>query len=188
MNISEYREEIKGGVIESPEAKELVHELSERALKLTSKLNSYYHEPEEVRRILSELTDSEIDETVRLFPPFSCDFGMNLKLGKHVFINAGTRIQDQGGVTIGNNCLIGHNVVFATINHGESPSDRATLYCAPIVVEDDVWIGSNATILAGVTIGKGSIVAAGAVVTKDVPPMTIVGGVPAKKIKDVKED
>ena len=110
---------------------------------------------------------------------------INISLGKNVFINAGTKMQDQGGITIGNNCLIGHNVVFATLNHREKPSERRNLYCAPITVEDDVWIGANATILSGVTIGAGSIVAAGAVVTKDVARMTVVGGVPAKKIKDI---
>ena len=185
MELHEYKEAIKSGVINTPEVFEFIHMMSERALRITALINSGYHEPAELRRILSELIGSEVDESVRLFPPFSCDFGMNISLGKNVFINAGTKMQDQGGITIGNNCMIGHNVVFATLNHGEKPSERRNLYCAPIIVEDDVWIGANATILSGVTIGAGSIVAAGAVVTKDVARMTVVGGVPAKKIRDI---
>lgn len=86
---------------------------------------------------------------------------------------------------IGDGCQIGHNVVFATLNHGMKPEDRPTTYPAPIVLGKNVWVGSNATILQGVTIGDNSVVAAGAVVTKDVPADTVVGGVPAKVIKKI---
>ena len=83
-------------------------------------------------------------------------------------------------MTIGDGCQIGHDVVFATLNHGLSPEKRKTTYPAPIVLGNNVWIGSNATILQGVTIGDNAVVAAGAVVTKDVAANTVVGGVPAK--------
>ena len=185
MDLEEFRRIVQTGKIASPEAFEFTGQMSQRALKITAKINGGYHEPEEIREFLRELTGSEIDETVRLFPPFSSDFGLNIKLGKRIFINAGTKMQDQGGITIGDGCLIGHNVVFATLDHGLLPEDRRELLCAPIVVGNDVWIGSNATILKGVTIGDGAIIAAGAVVTSDVEPMTIVGGVPARKIKDI---
>ena len=98
----------------------------------------------------------------------------------------GCKFQDQGGITIDEGALIGHNVVLATLNHMVDPELRAGMTSAPIHIGKNVWIGANATVLAGVTIGDGAIVAAGAVVTKDVAPRTIVGGVPARFIKAIK--
>ena len=83
--------------------------------------------------------------------------------------------------------LIGHNVVLATINHDLLPQNNRKNHYAPIKIGNHVWIGSNSTVLSGVTIGEWAVVAAGAVVTKDVPPYTMVGGVPAKIIKKVEE-
>ena len=80
---------------------------------------------------------------------------------------------------------IGHNVVFATLNHGLAPEERKSTYPAPIVLGRNVWVGSNATILQGVTIGDNAVIAAGAVVTKDVAAGTVVGGVPARFIKNI---
>jgi len=88
-------------------------------------------------------------------------------------------------VTLGDDCLVGHNVVFATLNHGIAPEERKSMLPAPIVVGRKVWIGSNSTILQGVTVGDNAIIAAGSVVTKDVPANTIVGGVPAKPIRQI---
>ncbi len=110
---------------------------------------------------------------------------MNLHISKNVFINAGVRIQDTGGVWIDEGALIGHNVVLATLNHDLEPSRRQNLIPAPIHIGKNVWIGSNATVLQGVTVGENSVIAAGAVVTKDVPANSIVGGVPAKLIKKI---
>lgn len=109
----------------------------------------------------------------------------NITIGKGVFINAACHFQDQGGITIGDDTLIGHNVVLATLNHGTSPTDRGTLYPAPIGIGKNVWIGSNCTILPGVTIGDNAIIGAGSVVTKDVERNTVVAGVPAKHIKTI---
>ena len=159
--------------------------LSQEALRLTAELNGSYHTPEEIREIFAELTGKEVDESLRIFPPFYTDCGKNLSIGKHVFFNGGCKVQDQGGITIGDGTLIGHCVVLATLNHDFSPSKRGTLHPAPIVIGKNVWIGANATIVPGVTIGNGSIIAAGAVVTKDVPENVVVGGVPAKIIKTV---
>ena len=147
-------------------------------------LNSRYHTPEEIVGIMSEITGEQVDASFNMFPPFYADFGRNIHIGKNVFINAGCKFQDQGGIFIGDNVLIGHNVVLATINHDLNPYDRHNIY-KPIHIGDRAWIGSNAVITQGVTIGEGAVVAAGAVVTKDVPPLTVVGGVPAKVLKKI---
>ena len=162
--------------------------LSQEALRITAELNNSYHTPEEIRRIMSQLTGRQVSDTFSMFPPFYTDCGKNLKIGEHVFINSGCRFQDQGGITIGDGALIGHNVVMATINHGLEPERRGDNIPAPIVLGKHVWIGANATILPGVTIGDNAVVAAGSVVTKDVPANMVVAGVPAKAIKSVSEE
>lgn len=166
---------------------EIMHELAQDALKITMELNSSYHTPEEIRVLFAQLTGKPVDEGFSLFPPFHTDCGKNIALGKNVFINACCCFQDQGGITIGDGTLIGHGVVLATINHGFSPQERGDNYPSPISIGKNVWIGSHATILPGVTIGDGAIVAAGAVVTRDVPGNVIVGGVPARVLKAVTE-
>ena len=173
------------GPLNTPEIHRFMDEMSNEARRITFELNGSYHNPDEVRALLSRLFGYEVDPTLRVFPPFYTDFGKNIQVGKNVFINACCHFQDHGGVTIGDDCQIGHNVVFATLNHGLTPEDRKTTYPAPIVLGKNVWIGSNATILQGVTIGDNAIVAAGAVVTKDVAANTIVGGVPAKFIRNI---
>lgn len=169
----------------SPEHKAYANELFQEAIRLGMELNNTYHTPEEVRSIMGELTGKKIDPTFRLFPPFYTDFGKNTTFGKDVFVNSGCHFQDQGGITIGDGALIGHNVVLATINHDLDPANNRKNHYAPIKIGNHVWIGSNATVLAGVTIGDWSVVAAGAVVTKDVSPMTVVGGIPARVIRKV---
>lgn len=165
----------------------LMVEHSNEAMRIANELNGSYHTPEEIRDLMSRLTGKKIDETFVLFPPFYSDFGKNIAIGENVFINAGCCFQDQGGITIGNGALIGHKVVLASVNHGHAPKERSWCYPAPIHIGKNVWIGANATILQGVTIGDNSIVAAGAVVAKDVAPNTIVGGVPARFIKTIGE-
>lgn len=158
-------------------------EMSNEARRITFRLNASYHTPDEVRALLSELFGKPVPPSLRVFPPFYTDFGKNIEVGNNVFINACCHFQDHGGVTLGDGCQIGHNVVFATLNHGLAPEHRHTTYPAPIVLGKNVWVGSNSTILQGVTVGDNAVVAAGAVVTKDVPANAIVGGVPAKVIK-----
>ena len=109
-------------------------------------------------------------------------------MGRNVFINTGCRFQDQGGIVLGDSALIGHNVVLATLNHDEEPVKRHILHPAPIVLGKNVWIGANATVVPGVSIGDGAVVAAGAVVTKDVPPNVVVGGVPARILKQIETE
>ncbi|MCI8992354.1 MAG: sugar O-acetyltransferase [Eubacterium sp.] len=168
------------------EKKLTADELFQEAIKITMEMNNQYHTPEELREIMSRLTGKKVDDTFRLFPPFYTDFGKNILIGKDVFINSGCHFQDQGGITIGDGALIGHNVVLATINHDLIPGNGRKNHYAPVKLGKNVWIGSNATVLPGVTVGDWAVIAAGAVVTKDVPPYTVVGGTPAKIIKKVK--
>ena len=156
----------------------------QETLRKTMKLNNQYHTPEEIVQIMSEITGTQIDASFNMFPPFYTDFGRNIHIGKNVFINSGCHFQDQGGIFIGDHVLIGHNVVLATINHDLNPFDRHNIY-KPIHIGNRVWIGANVVITQGVHIGDGAVLAAGAVVTRDVAPNTVVGGVPAKKIKDI---
>ena len=158
-------------------------QLSQHALQITMELNSTYHSPQEIRQIMSNLTGAPIPDSFNMFPPFYTDCGVNIHIGENVFFNSGCRFQDQGGIFIGDNVLIGHNVVLATINHDLNPTNRGTNLPAPIHIGNNVWIGANATVLPGVTIGNNAVIAAGAVVTKDVPSDTVVGGVPAKAIR-----
>ena len=169
--------------LDTEEIGRFMDEMSDSARRITFELNGSYHTPDEVRALLSRLFGYEIDPSVRVFPPFYTDFGRNIAVGKGVFINACCHFQDHGGVFIGNGCQIGHNVVFATLNHGLPPETRRHTFPAPIVLGKNVWIGSNATVLQGVTIGDNAVVGAGAVVTKDVAANTVVDGVPAKFIK-----
>lgn len=162
---------------------EKMHELSQKAIRLTLQLNTAYHNHDEIVALMTELTGTPVHESFCMFPPFYTDCGKNIHIGKRVFINSGCRFQDQGGIFIGDDVLIGHNCVIATLNHEMDPDRRADIIPAPVRIGNKVWIGANATILQGVTIGDGAIIAAGAVVNKDVPPRAVVGGLPAKVIK-----
>ena len=186
MQLKEFLEYVKlQKPLDTPEIFAFMNEASERARRITFRLNSAYKTPDEIREILSELFGYKVDESFRVFPPFYSDFGQNIKIGKNVFINACCQFQDHGGVSIGDGCQIGHNVVFATLNHGILPEERKYTIPAAITLGKNVWVGSNSTILQGVNIGDNAIVAAGAVVVKDVPANTIVGGVPAKEIRKI---
>lgn len=168
---------------EDKELHGLLTQCSFQAQKITMELNTSYHSREEIVEIFSELTGNKVDPSFMCFPPFYTDFGQNIIIGKNVFFNTGCSFQDRGGISIGDGTLIGMNVTIATLNHGLSLETRGTTYPSPVIIGNNVWIGSNATILPGLKIGDNSVVAAGAVVTKDVPGNTVVAGVPAKAIK-----
>ena len=167
------------------EVHKLMTAASERAMRITSRMNAEFTSLSDTRSQLERLFNRTVPDGVGLFVPFTTDCGLNTHLGENVFINAGCRFQDQGGIYIGDRALIGHNAVIATLNHNMDPAKCANLLPAPVHIGADAWLGSNVTVLPGVTIGEGAVVAAGAVVTKDVPARTVVGGVPAKVIKEL---
>lgn len=188
MNLEEFLENMKNQkTIDTEEGLSYCSYLTQEALKITMKMNNEYHTPEQIQDLFAELSEKPVNRTLRIIPPFFTDCGKNTHIKENVFINSGCKLQDQGGIFLDDNVLIGHNVVLATLNHDFNPEKRGFLHPKPIHIGKNVWIGSNSTILAGVTIGDGAIVAAGAVVTKDVPENTIVGGVPAKIIKKIDE-
>ncbi|BAV06292.1 Acetyltransferase (isoleucine patch superfamily) [Filimonas lacunae] len=138
-----------------------------------------------VRSYLVDITGNAIDESTIVFPPFYTNFGRFIQLGKKVFINHACSFLDLGGIVIEDEVLIGPRVNIVTENHPMNPANRSALICKPVKVKRKAWIGAGATLLPGVTIGENAVVAAGAVVTRDVPDNTIVGGVPAKVMKSL---
>ena len=160
-----------------------MHKLSQDAIRITMQINNCYHTPDEINELMSELVGEPVE--VGLFPPFYTDCGKNIHLGKDVFINAGCKFQDQGGIWIGDGALIGHNTVLATLDHGLVPEQRHDLIPKPIHIGKNVGIGSNSTILSGVTIGDNAVIGAGSVVTKDIPENMIAVGSPARVIKSI---
>ena len=150
-------------------------------------MNNKYHTPEELAELFSELTGKKTANGFALFPPFYTDCGKNIHLGENVFINSSCHFQDQGGIYIGDGALIGHNAVLATLNHGMLPEERGDLIPRPIHLGKNVWIGSNSTILPGVTIGDNAVIGAGSIVTKDIPADMIAVGNPAKVIRSIYE-
>ena len=188
MTVKEVIDGFREGAEENAGRDAYANELFQEAVRIGMELNTMYHTPEELREIMGRLIGKKVDGSFRMFPPFYTDFGKNITIGKEVFINSGCHFQDQGGIEIGDGALIGHNVVLATINHDLNPKGNRKNHYAPIRIGAHVWIGSNATILPGVTIGDHAVVAAGAVVARDVPAMTVVGGVPAKVLKVIREE
>lgn len=186
MTILDFKECVKTGKsLNTEEIHQFMHDMSDEARRITFQLNTVYHTPDEIRVLLSDLFGYQVPRSFRVFPPFYTDFGKNIRIGEDVFINACCHFQDHGGVVLGDECQIGHNVVFATLNHDLSPATRKNTYPAPIVLGKNVWVGSNATILQGVTIGDNAVIGAGAVVTRDVETNTVVGGIPARFIRNI---
>lgn len=161
-----------------------MREASFATKKLLIEMNNA-SDPAEIRNFLCQITDSEIDESVTVFTPLHINYGKHTKIGKNVFINFDCVFLDLGGITIEDNVLIAPKVSLLTEGHPTSIEDRHSLIPKPIHIKKNAWIGANATILSGVTIGENSVVAAGAVVSKDVPDNTIVGGIPAKFLKTI---
>ena len=156
MTIQEFRDYMASGkpVVGGGDVHMMFHQLSQEALKITAEINGKYHTPEQLHDLLEQLWGREVPKTVGMFPPFHTDCGKNTIVGERVFINMGCKFQDQGGITIDEGALIGHNVVLATINHDLDPAKRQSMSYAPIHIGKNVWIGANATVLAGVTIGE----------------------------------
>ena len=141
--------------------------------------------PNEIRHFLSEITAHEIDDSVTIFTPLHINYGKHTKIGKNVFINFDCVFLDLGGIIIDDNVQIAPKVSLLSEGHPISKENRHSLTVGQIHLKKNAWIGANATILQGVTVGENAIVAAGSVVSKDVPDNTIVGGIPAKIIKTI---
>jgi len=139
----------------------------------------------EIRNLLSQITSSPIDEGVAVFTPLYINYGKHTIIGKNVFINFDCVFLDLGGITIEDNVLIAPKVSLLSEGHPVSPQGRQSLVPGHIHIKKNAWIGAGATILPGVTIGENAVIAAGAVVSKDVAANTIVGGIPAKIIKEI---
>ncbi|MBW7891662.1 MAG: sugar O-acetyltransferase [Chitinophagaceae bacterium] len=162
-----------------------MREASYATKKLLLRLN-HSADPKEIRECLSQITGTQIDESVAVFTPLYINYGKHTKIGKEVFINFNCTFLDLGGITIEDGVLIAPNVSLLSEGHPLSPQERHSLIPKPILIKKNAWIGAGATILQGVTVGENSIVAAGAVVSIDVPDNTIVGGIPAKIIRTIK--
>jgi len=161
-----------------------VLEVVNRTMKLSAQLN-ISTDVGQIRERLSEIIGSQLDKSTTVFAPFYTNFGRFIQIGKNVFINHACSFLDMGGITIEDEVLLGPRVNLITENHPLNPADRRALICKPIIIKRKAWIGAAATILPGVTIGENAVVAAGAVVSKDVPANTIIGGVPAKVLKNL---
>jgi acetyltransferase-like isoleucine patch superfamily enzyme len=158
----------------------------ERAWEILGRLNALAPgDFDAVRALLGELTGQKLDPSVRVLPPFHTDGG-NLRFGCNVFVNHGCTAMDFGGIDIGDDVMIGPNVHLISSGHPLDPAiRRSQITTAPIRIGRGVWIAAGAMVLQGVTVGEDAVVAAGAVVTKDVPPRTLVAGVPAQVIRSL---
>lgn len=172
--------------IGSPESA-IMFENIRRAMRFTAAMNELsFDDADEVRRLFSELTGREVDSSFLLIPPFYTDHGVNIRVGKDVFINQCCTLMDIGGIEIEDGVMIGPKVNVVTSYHPVEPAERrARALAKPIVIRKNAWISTASTVLSGVTIGENAVVAAGAVVTHSVPPNTLVAGVPAKVIREL---
>ncbi|MCF7521749.1 sugar O-acetyltransferase [Neisseria sp. ZJ106] len=168
----------------SPLFDEIHHIVAENSERL-ARLNQGYHEPQARRALLSEIIGESVDDSVVFNTPLYSDFGRHIQLGKNIFINVGVMFTDLGGIVIEDGVQIGPRANIISVNHPSDPVERHGVLLAPVHLKRNVWIGANATILPGVTVGENAIVAAGAVVNKDVPANCVVAGVPAKIIKQL---
>ncbi|MDN3585038.1 DapH/DapD/GlmU-related protein [Pedobacter aquatilis] len=187
MNTNDIFERLRKGEIlapNDPQAYQMM-EASFATKKLLLQMNNTA-DPQEIRSFLSQITGSAIDATVNVFTPLHINYGKHIKIGKNVFINFDCVFLDLGGITIEDDVFIAPKVSLLSEGHPTSREDRHSLVPKPIHIKRNAWIGANATILQGVTIGENAVVAAGAVVSKDVPNNAIVGGIPAKIIREIK--
>ena len=160
----------------------------QETMRLCAEMNTGYHSEEEVRHYLREITQSEVDDTVRVFPPFNINYGRSTRFGRDCFVNFGCTFLAIGGITVEDGAFIGPHCVLATEYHPEDPARRHSLLTRPIVIGRNAWLGADVKVLAGVTIGENAIVAAGSVVTRDVPAGMVVAGSPARVIRPIKTD
>ena len=163
-----------------------IRKVVNQTMQLSVKLNNA-SSVDEARRCLGEIIGKPVDGSTTVFTPFYTNIGRNISLGKNVFINHACSFLDLGGITIEDGVMIGPRVNVTSENHPVEPNRRKTLLPGAVVIGKNAWIGAGATILPGVTVGANSVVAAGALVNRDVPPNTVVGGVPARILKQLDE-
>lgn len=170
----------------TPESRELVARVKV-ATRLSSRLSALcYDEPERIREVFEELIGKPVDDSLSLIPPFYADYGLNITIGRKVHIGYQCMFTGHAPIDIADEVMIANKTNLVSGGHPVPPGRRLDyLTGAPIAIERNVWIGTAATILQGVTVGAGSVVAAGAVVTRDVPPATLVAGVPATVIREL---
>lgn len=158
-----------------------------RAMAITATLNRLtFDDADEVRALFSDLIGKKVDDSFLLIPPFYTTGGLEINVGRNVFVNQNCTFYDLGGLDIADDVMIGPNVSIITSGHPLEPSQRrASVIARPVVIERNVWIASGAIIIGGVTVGENSVIAAGAVVTRDVPPNSLVGGNPARVIRSL---
>ena len=170
----------------TPESAAMVASVK-RAMAITTRLNRLtFDDADQVRALFSELIGKKVDDTFSLIPPFYTTGGGDITVGRNVFVNQNCTFYDLGGLDIADDVMIGPNVSLITSGHPLEPSQRRTAVVAkPIAIERNVWIAAGAMIIGGVTVGENSVVAAGSVVTRDVPPNTLVGGNPARVIRSI---
>lgn len=162
----------------------------ENALRLCKKFNAIDESDYEGQLAAIKELFGSTGENVYIQPNFNCDNGKNIHVGEDFLTNYNVTILDIAPVYIGDYCMIGPNTLITTVGHPLTPAGRQAklAYGKPVTIGNHVWIGGNCTILPGITIGSNVVVAAGAVVTKDVPDNCVVGGVPAKIIKNLEAD
>src|SRR5215472_822651 len=172
----------------TPESAAMLASLK-RAMAITANLNRLtFNDADEVRALFSDLIGKKVDDSFLLIPPFYTTGGVDIRVGRNVFVSQNCTFYDLGGLDIADNVMIGPNVNIITSGHPIEPSERRAFVVArPIVIERNVWIAAGATIIGGVTVGENSVVAAGSVVTKDVPRNTLVGGNPARAIRSISD-
>jgi acetyltransferase-like isoleucine patch superfamily enzyme len=164
--------------IRTPEWRTL-HDRIRVAMELTSRLNVLPFSDIDARNaLLEELLGKSLPDKAVIHPPFYSTYGLGTTLGERTSVGQACSFLDLGGITIGDRTMVSPKVTLVTEGHPLEPAERYDFVTvAPVVIEEDVWIGAAATVLPGVRIGRGSVVGAGAVVAKDVPPMTVVTGV-----------
>jgi acetyltransferase-like isoleucine patch superfamily enzyme len=160
-----------------------------RARRLTQKLNTMDRADfEGIQAVIKELFGRCEDAWVN--PPFYCDYGHNIEVGKNTFINYNCTIIDVGKVVIGDYCQIAPNVSIYTAGHPVHPAARNTAYeyGIDITIGNNVWIGGNSVIMPGIHIGDNVVIGAGSIVTKDIPAWTVAAGNPCRVIRKITED
>jgi len=185
MDIFERLHSGEAALFDDPQYGE-IFKIASRTMQLSAELNRSA-DINRIRELLSQITESSIDQSTTVLAPFHINLGIFTHMGKNVFINHDCTFLDIGGITIEDEVLIGPKVSLITEGHPLNPAERKALTVKPIVIKRNAWIGAGAIILPGVTVGENAVVAAGAVVNKDVPSNTVVAGIPAKKVKDISQ-